>query len=285
MVFVSVIETVFDHTQPTRPWAELFANGFAPPIRENWRYRIVVNLVWFARNYLNFVVGSVLCVAYWFPGFLFTVLCTLCIHAESSKQRPALRAIMRCVSLLSLLLNNFLYGWLSGFLFSVAVASCILLHAVFCPYDDERVQRYKHCIGADESLKTQYDSFLPRTPVMEYTATGKGNFPDPLLMSQGDDAATSQSEAEEPPTRTESSLRAAPIGAAAAAAGRPTNTTTSTAAAAVLRQRRVSHIPAPAGLTTASSLPADFGVPRSTPGVPPPRGLFNRSPSPDAAPQ
>ena len=79
MVFVHVIETVFDHTQPARPVSELLVRPRLP-IRENWRFRLVVNLIWFARNYLNFIFLVVFVSAFWFPGFLLPVLCTIYIH-------------------------------------------------------------------------------------------------------------------------------------------------------------------------------------------------------------
>jgi hypothetical protein len=179
MVFTAVLETVFDHSQPTRPWSEVFARP-SLPIRENWKYRMVVNLVWFARNYLNIVVTCVLAVSYWFPGFFFTILCTLYMHSETCKKRPTRRLLMQLVQLGSLGLNNYLYGWLSGFLFTVCVAAAILLHAVFTPYTDERVKRYMECTRLQDQDR---ERFAPRTPVMTYTGRADGLFPDPPLPS------------------------------------------------------------------------------------------------------
>ena len=202
MVFITIIDRIFDHTQPARPWAELSEEGFAPPIRENWRFRIVVNLVWFARNYLNLCVALVLAVAYWFPGFLATVGITVFMHSTGQGGKRVAgtpRRLLQLAQLLSLAVNNYLYGWLSGFLFSVFVATLILLHSVFTPYTDERVKQYHAVVNGDGSGSGKrgsapsskagtpgcgptahpavLDGFAPRTPVMSYTGAGTGNFP------------------------------------------------------------------------------------------------------------
>jgi hypothetical protein len=188
MVFTVVVESLFDHSQPTRPWSQVFVVRPSLPIRENWKYRLLVNLVWFARNYLNFVLLLVFAVAWWFPGFLLTVGSTMFIHSETSRHNPAVRRTMRLLVLLSLTFNTYRYGFWPGFLFSMGVSTLIMLHAVFTPYTDERVARYHeftgNCVNLTASVK---EKFAPRTPIMTYAGTG--TFPDVEPPSDFDDSS------------------------------------------------------------------------------------------------
>lgn len=176
MVLATVLEIICDQAmkRPARPLHECIAMP-GLPIRENYMNRLVINLTWFARNYINLMLVATLVVLYWYPGFLITMLLTVNLHR--TKAGSGARKALSLLQLATSAFNTWYWGFLPGFVFCTALVVVICGHAVLTPYTDEASTWYTQCMR-----EAQVDDTFarPRTPVMSFEGeTYKDSDPPP----------------------------------------------------------------------------------------------------------
>jgi hypothetical protein len=163
-------------TKKMRPLKQVFIFP-TMPIRENYMYRFLVNLVWFARDYLVLILLTTFISSFFYPGFIISLMATIRVHTAASY-----RGIWRLVQLAAVSYNVWFYGFLPGGLLIVALTMVVCSHAIMIPYTDDASAAY------DRLMKGQADAeeyAAPRTPVVEYVAAGEtGKFPSVVSLDE-----------------------------------------------------------------------------------------------------
>lgn len=210
-VLGAVIEAA--KARAARPMREVFQRPQIP-IRESYMYRFLVNTVWFARNYLNFVmlcafVGVLFC-----PMFLLPLMGALQVHLAKSRLRaegaklniftphpydrhtgktPKTRGIYplrqrlilwfwKAFQLCAVILVTWLYGPLAPFLTATIPVFFVAIHALITPYSDDASHFYDSILKRTDMEEEELDKAAPRTPVLGYT----GKESDQLQTSSPD---------------------------------------------------------------------------------------------------
>jgi len=151
------------------------------PIRENYLYRFLVNILWFARNYLNLVLLWVVLLAFWFPLFIVCTGAALKIHL-SAKQAPGTAsvplAVWKLVQLAAVFGCLVFYGPWPGIISTSVVGGVICLHAIMTPYTDAASEFYDTVMRSHADAAESADELArPRTPVMDYRGKEDPEFP------------------------------------------------------------------------------------------------------------
>ncbi|ESL11274.1 hypothetical protein TRSC58_00979 [Trypanosoma rangeli SC58] len=164
--------------QPQRPLREFFQPPVAPT-REVYTTHLLVNLLWFARNYYNLALLISCVVAICIPPYTLIVIVSCIMHimkrymfrkslvttfdtAMSTRQENGRSVIMMLLMLLQICCC--IYTWSLTGLFSIvicvaAVATPIVLHAFFTPYTDEAFKLYYEVLRARDLPPP-----MPRSP-------------------------------------------------------------------------------------------------------------------------
>ena len=194
---LQLVTAVFDGalTQQPRPLAE-FVLRPTMPIRENYLYRFLVNLLWFARNYLNAVLVAVLALVWWFPEFLACTVTALLVHRCKSQGKLAVSRGYKALQLALCVWCTYRHGVWPGVLATVAIGGLVCLHAVLTPYTDEASRYYDARMKAEAKVQPNVVDELarPRTPVMEYRPM---DFPGSQPLSLSDDTGGDSSHDDE----------------------------------------------------------------------------------------
>lgn len=148
-------------TRAARPLSEFFQRPQLP-IREVYMYRFLVNMVWYARNYLNIVFIVTFVAACFYPWFFLTLFTTLQVQLWHSSKYVNLWKLLQlatCYYIYSI------YGILPGAVTTICAMGLIAAHATFTPYTDEASRLYDE-LTVDVSGSSQG----PLTPVTLYQA-------------------------------------------------------------------------------------------------------------------
>ncbi|RNF08380.1 hypothetical protein TraAM80_02840 [Trypanosoma rangeli] len=164
--------------QPQRPLWEFF-QPLVVPTREVYTTHLLVNLLWFARNYYNLALLISCVLAIYMPPYTLIVIVSCIMHvmkrytfrkslvtafdtATPTRQENGRSVIMMLLMLLQICCC--IYTWSLTGLFSivmcvVAVATPIVFHAFFTPYTDEAFKLYYEVLRARDLPPP-----MPRSP-------------------------------------------------------------------------------------------------------------------------
>lgn len=158
---LAIVSIVLDaaRTQPARPLSEFFVRPRLP-IREVYMYRFLVNLVWFARNYLNAVLVVAVAASVVYPLFLLTLVTTLQVHLW---RRSRYAVLWKAAQLAGCVFTWAMYGAWPGVVTSATAMALIGTHAILTPYTDEASSLYDSATADVDA-----DGIAPSTPVTCY---------------------------------------------------------------------------------------------------------------------
>ena len=167
MSTLKLLNTICDGAlaQDSRPLREFFVRP-ALPIRENYLYRLQLNILWFARNYLNIIIFFVTIASYWYPLFFVCCGAALKVHLSQGVQN-LLWNVIQLVTCIACIIS---YGIWPGLYLTLFIASIILCHAQFTPYTDQAFIYYQKHVGNgnDKGDGSFVPDVRPHTPVIEY---------------------------------------------------------------------------------------------------------------------
>ena len=156
---------------PARPYASLFVRPRIP-IRENYMHRLLVNVVWNARNYTSLVLVITMLCALVYPFFFLVVIPAALLQRDGVA--PVSRVGFGIAQAVFVLLNAWSYGLWPGFGTSLLCAVVTTTHAVLTPYTDEAYAYF------DSQMRTAGIVLPPpRTPVVTYVGNDDPAFPSP----------------------------------------------------------------------------------------------------------
>lgn len=155
-------------SEQPRPLREFFRRPYLP-IREMYLTRVVINLVYFARNYLNVILVCIAACAFVYPSMVLVLVSSGAIHvakrsAASQKAVSALQVVQfsMCVVVLQQC------GLLAVLLVNAIPMMMVASHAAFTPYTDEAMAHYENV------MKTKgFSAPAPRSPTKGYEAVDK----------------------------------------------------------------------------------------------------------------
>ncbi|RNF26897.1 uncharacterized protein Tco025E_00860 [Trypanosoma conorhini] len=170
--------------QPQRPLRE-FLLPPAVPIREVYTTHLLVNLLWFARNYYNLALLISFVVSICIPSYTLIVIVSCMMQltkrymfrntlvtasdtAKSTREERGRSGIMVLLTLLQICCC--IYVWSLTGLFSIvmciaAVATPIVAHAFLTPYTDEAFKLYYEVLRAKDLPPP-----MPRSPTCSFSS-------------------------------------------------------------------------------------------------------------------
>ena len=137
-----------------RPLSELFQRPRSP-IREIYLHQLFINLVWFARNYLSFIMAFAVVASAFYPWFLLSLWCALATHWSLSRKSRRLWKLGQVVASAWIVRQ---YGAMPPMLTAVVAMFPICTHALFTPYSDEASKLFEQVTHGAFGLPE------PRTP-------------------------------------------------------------------------------------------------------------------------
>ena len=165
MTRLRVLSCIIDSakTRPSRPLSEVFQRPKLP-IREVYWYRFNINIVWFARNYLNLLFLWLLLGCIWLPYCLFPLVVALPLHLVQKEHRRRILSLK-----LLQVATTALVIWQHGVLRPVFLfVSCMVLisaHALLTAFDDESSEYYDKVVTERGEVVQ-----APSTPVVHLAA-------------------------------------------------------------------------------------------------------------------
>ncbi|KEG15217.1 hypothetical protein DQ04_00141050 [Trypanosoma grayi] len=185
---IRVLSTIWDASweQPQRSPREFFIWPTFP-IRYMYTTRLLVNLLWFSRNYLNLAFLISLLVVFFIPPCALVVAVSSSMHLmkrsapllsntpttniadDNTVKKGSGRSLMAaCLTLLQVLCCIFVWyrcGLLSIVLSIIIVTMPVLSHAFFAPYTDEAFELYCSVLRQRELPVP-----TPRSPTLMFSA-------------------------------------------------------------------------------------------------------------------
>nr|CCC94020.1 conserved hypothetical protein [Trypanosoma congolense IL3000] len=178
--------------QPQRPLREFFRRPVMPT-RGTCTVALLVNLLWFSRNYYNMAFLALLVVTVFVPafGFLIVMVVGACLFRSRDrsdrtlekatgkapmdrtlgKKRRFATRLASVVKLSALLGVCYLCGFLFVTVFIFGVVVACLLHALFTPYTDSAFELYRDLV-----LRRQLPLQLPRSPTRHFSCVRSTSF-------------------------------------------------------------------------------------------------------------
>ena len=126
-----------------RPWRE-FLKKPSLPIRSNYVYRYLTNVVYFSRNYLNLITACLMVWSLVYPVFFLCLALAINIHLCAD---PVKKMILKCLQVISF---GYFIACYSVFPCVVAfstILSFVSLHALTTPYTDEASRHFEEVTG------------------------------------------------------------------------------------------------------------------------------------------
>lgn len=170
MARLRVVAAVIDGAKqrPSRPLSEFVVRP-AWPIREMYLDRFLINLVWFARNYLNFILIWAASASIYYPLFVLCLAGAAAVHLTRTSAK--VRMGFKFAQFLSCVYIYWEYGLLPPLLTALTPMLIIALHATFTPYTDDALTYYNSILSncGEECAE-------PRTPVQTFFAKTDAQF-------------------------------------------------------------------------------------------------------------
>jgi hypothetical protein len=170
MTKLGIVSIVIDaaRTRPQRPLKEFFQRPRVP-IRSMYLYRLLVNMVWFARNYLNYVIVMVTIFSIWRPWFFICLVTSSLVHLHHQDEGKS--RVFKLLSILGCAWNYYQYGVLVPALLALFVVGGLVTHALLMPYTDEASELFEKLTKVEACNDSAFEA--PSTPVAEYEGTNQ----------------------------------------------------------------------------------------------------------------
>ena len=167
------------------------------PIREMYLTRVVINLVYFARNYLNVVLLLISVSAFMYPLVLVVLLSAGGLHLASKRSggaqlSPAVVSATRVLQLVMCCYVAYVYGFFRLLAVNAIPMMLVAAHAALTPYTDDAMAHYEAVMAGKG-----FAAPAPRSPTKGYDNVDKmfaGALQRPATVEENDaEMARSQS--------------------------------------------------------------------------------------------
>lgn len=154
-------------SQPARPLSNFF---HAPrlPIREVYLTRTLINAVWFARNYLNIMLLSVIIFSVFWPLFLVVLVAAGCVHWRKRRGSKLSLTLAKLFQLLASVAVWIEYGFIVVVFTCLVPSMIVAAHALFTPYTDEASSHYEKLVTSEGM-----EAPAPRSPTIMFDGKDK----------------------------------------------------------------------------------------------------------------